>query len=419
MTNLFKNRIFKNFAALSAVQVVNYLVPLLVVPLVLRIIGIERFGVVAFMQSVAMILAGICDYGYNIAATRRVSIHRDSKHELSSIVSRVLSTKLFLFIVAGLMMLAVHHLFPQRFGDAPMLAAAMAIVLGNVLLPQWFFLGMEQMRYLTYLNTASKILYLLLIVLLVRQPGDAYLVLLLFGLSNILFALIALGLIKKMFHISFGAISIKALWSELVTGKPLFVSNLSTTSILNVNTFILGLFVQGATLGYFGVAEKIVLAMIQLLSTFSQATFPAVCSLASRADANQAIKSFMRRHHLVFIIITPLIIGSAILFAAPITTLMVGGAAPEAAFYLRLLLLVPLLIMFNIPPSQVLLAFGFNRTYQNIFLAAAILNLLLNLLGAHFFGATGTSIGMILTHIFLTSTLYIGLKQYHHERFVF
>ncbi len=419
MTNFLQNRIFKNFAALSAVQVVNYLVPLLVVPLVLRVIGIERFGVVAFMQSVAMILAGICDYGYNIAATRRISIHREHKNELSSIVSLVLSTKLLLFAMAGLLMLGVHHLFPQRFGDASMLAAAMAIVLGNVLLPQWFFLGMEQMRYLTYLNTAAKILYLILIVLLLRQPEDAYLVLLLFGLSNMLFALIALGLIKKMFGISFHAVPLKGLRNELITGKPLFVSTLSTTSILNSNTFILGLFVQGATLGYFGVAEKIVLAMIQLLSTFSQATFPAVCSLTSRADANKAIKHFMKRHHLIFISITPLIIGSAMLLATPITTLMIGEAAPEAAFYLRLLLLVPLLIMFNIPPSQVLLAFGFNRTYQNIFLAAALLNLLLNLLGAYYFGATGTSAGMILTHIFLTSTLYIGIRQYHHERFVF
>jgi polysaccharide transporter, PST family len=397
--------------SLSAVQMVNYLVPLVVVPLVLRVIGVERFGTVTFMQSVAMILAGLCDYGFNISATRDISINRNDIRKLSEVFTRVLSTKLFLFLVAAGLMYVLHLLFSARFGAGLMVISVLAIVLGNVLLPVWFFLGVEKMRYLTYLNTASKLVYLLLVILLVRKPEDDYLILLLFGLSTAVFALVGLWLIRRQFKVIFEVVTPGILWLELKSGRPLFLSNLSTTSIINVNTFVLGLFVQGTTLGFFGVAEKIILAMIQLLSTFSQATFPAICNLTTRDDFTVAVKDFFKKHYLPFMLFMPMITLGIVYFSAPVIQLMVGEPAPEAAFYLKILSIVPLLIMLNIPANQLLLALGHNRIYQNIFLLVALFNLILNVIGAKYYGAIGTAFAMILTHVVLTSGLYAGYRR--------
>jgi polysaccharide transporter, PST family len=419
LTNLFKNRIFKNFAALSAVQVVNYLVPLLVVPLVLRVIGIERFGVVAFMQSLALILAGLCDYGFSISATRMVSVHRYDNIRLASVFMRVISTKLTLFIMAVIVMVLVHFIFPQKFGDSLMMLAMIIMVLGNVMLPQWFFLGIEQMRFITYLNTASKLLYLILIVLLLQQPEADYLVLLLLGLCNMAAAGVAYYIILRRLNFPQLRWSNKAIGEELATGRPLFISSLSTTIIVNANTFILGLFVQGASLGYFGVAEKIMQALQQLLSTFSQATFPAVCSLATQPKPLQTIRKFTKKHFTPLFLTIPLILLGVAVFAKPIISLMTGHLALEATLYLQLMMIIPFVIMFNIPPSQLLLAFNFNHTYQKVFLLSASMNIIMNLVGAYFFGVTGTITAMAVTHIFLTSSLYLSLKYLHPNHFIF
>jgi polysaccharide transporter, PST family len=419
LTNLFKNRIFKNFAALSAVQVVNYLVPLLVVPLVLRVIGIERFGVVAFMQSLALILAGLCDYGFAISATRRVSVHRNDNTMLAGVFSRVISTKLLLFVLVVLLMIIVHFIFPQKFGNSQMMLATLIMVLGNVLLPQWFFLGIEQMRFITYLNTASKLLYLFLIVLLLRQPQADYLVLLLLGLCNIMAAVAAYYIIMRRLGFPRLRWSNKAIWEELTTGRPLFISSLSTTIIVNANTFILGLFVQGASLGYFGVAEKIMQALQQLLSTFSQATFPAVCSQATQPKPMQAIREFFKKHFTPLFVAMPIILLLVALLAKPITSLMTGYDAPEATFYLQLMMVIPFVIMLNIPPSQLLLAFNFNHTYQQVFLLAAAFNVIMNLMGAYYLGVTGTIMAMATTHLLLTTSLYVSLKYLHPNHFIF
>ena len=49
---------------------------------------------------------------------------------------------------------------------------AFGIVLGNAFFPIWFFQGMEQMKYITYLNLISKITFTILVFLLVNSEKD-------------------------------------------------------------------------------------------------------------------------------------------------------------------------------------------------------------------------------------------------------
>lgn len=399
--------IFKNFFSLSLVQVVNQLVPLVAIPVVLRVIGLEEFGRIAFVQSLAIIMSGLVDYGFSFAATRTVAVKRNDVAALSAEVSIVLSAKLMLLLLGALLMGLIFILLPAQTGGLWLYFGAMMWVAGNALWPQWFFVGIERMHWITLINFFSKLLFFAAVLLLLRQPGQGYMLLLFFGLSNVLAALAAFGLMRYHWGIHFYPAGLADVIVRLRRVWPLFVSTASTTSLVNSNMVILGLFVQGQLLGLFGVAEKILLALQQLLSTFSQATYPALCNTTAREEKSERIAvRFFVRNYLWFIALYIFIL-MAVFALAPVIMELFGGAdARGGAWMLKGLLPVAMLILFNIIPAQLLLAYRNDSMYRTAFLVSALVNLMANFSLAPWLGVKGTMLAMIFTHLVLDFMLW-------------
>ncbi|HBZ3253572.1 TPA: oligosaccharide flippase family protein, partial [Klebsiella pneumoniae] len=85
-----KKNIFSNFIFLFLLQIANYLLPLLTVPYLVRTIGIANVGLLAFAGAVCTYFQIITDFGFNLSATRQVSINRSNKSILNEIYSSVI-----------------------------------------------------------------------------------------------------------------------------------------------------------------------------------------------------------------------------------------------------------------------------------------------------------------------------------------
>ena len=79
------NKLFSNFIALSVVQGTNFLLPLVVMPYVIKKIGADGFGVVAVAQVCMLYLSTIADYGFNLSATRDIALYKDEDAKISKI----------------------------------------------------------------------------------------------------------------------------------------------------------------------------------------------------------------------------------------------------------------------------------------------------------------------------------------------
>ena len=94
-----KKRLASNFFSLATLQGLNYLLPLITFPYLVSTLGIEKFGILAFATAFILFFQVFTDYGFNLTATKEISIYRKNVEKLSEIYSAVMTIKFILLLV--------------------------------------------------------------------------------------------------------------------------------------------------------------------------------------------------------------------------------------------------------------------------------------------------------------------------------
>lgn len=271
-----KKRLLSNFFSLSVLQVFSYVLPLLTLPYLVRVLGVETFGLVSFATAFIAFFNIIVDYGFNLSATREVSIHRENKDKITEIYSSVLAIKFILIFVSLIILSFIVFTF-EKFGSHSMLYFITFIsVIGQALFPIWYFQGMERMKYITIINISSKVVFTIAIFVFVHEESDYLIVPLLTGLGALLGSLYSLYIIKKDFNQSFVWQNIETIKFYFKDSSHFFLSRVSVSIYTSANAFVLGLFTNNTVVGYYSIAEKLYIAMQSLYGPITQALYPYV-----------------------------------------------------------------------------------------------------------------------------------------------
>ncbi|HER07365.1 MAG TPA: flippase, partial [Bacteroides sp.] len=75
--------LIENFASLGVLQVLNYLLPLVVLPYLTRVIGLEMYGVLAIAAAVILYFQTTVDFGFDFTGTRDIAKNQEDREALS------------------------------------------------------------------------------------------------------------------------------------------------------------------------------------------------------------------------------------------------------------------------------------------------------------------------------------------------
>ncbi|MCX7697956.1 MAG: flippase [Candidatus Goldbacteria bacterium] len=407
----YKN-IIENFFSLFSLQIFNYILPLITFPYLVRILGPDKFGLISFAQAFATYFILITDYGFNFSAVRDIAINRENKEKVSIIVFSVYSVKFILFFLSFIIYLIVVYNISKFYKDINIYLFSFLTVLGNVLLPVWFFQGIEKMKYITISNILIKFLFVILIFLLIKKENDYIYVPLIYSLCNILVGLIGIFFILCKFKISIILPNLNEIINQIKNGWNIFLSTIGISFYTNSNTFILGLFTDNIIVGYYSAAEKIVRAIQALVYPIAQALYPYLSKLAIDNRKNALI--FLKKVGTIIIFSTFFISFFLFIFSKEIIILLLGKKYISSIIVIKILAFLPFIVsVATVFANLFLLSFGYSKQWSNIILSASILSIFGAIVFVFFLklNMIGIAINVLITEMIILLLSYFFFRE--------
>ncbi|MDQ4140468.1 MAG: oligosaccharide flippase family protein [Bacteroidota bacterium] len=282
--------IISNLFSLIVLQGSNYVLPLLTLPYLVRVLGPEKFGLISFAQALVGYFVIVTDYGFNLSATKEISINKADQEKVSRIFSSVILLKVLMLCISFIIFSVIVLFLESSPSDRSIYFFSFGMVVGQVIFPTWFFQGMEKMKYITLINIFSKLIFTVLIFLFVKSAADYHYVPVVTSLGFILGGITSLIISFKNFGIRFILPTIKDLVQQLRDGFSIFVTSLSSNVISSSGIFILGLFQSREVVGYYSAIEKLGKAFVSVFYPITQAIFPHVSiQFAKSKEAGKTI----------------------------------------------------------------------------------------------------------------------------------
>ena len=406
-----KKRLIENALSLSAVQVVTLGLPLLSLPYLALTLGAEQLGRLAFVMSIVQVILVFADYGFNLSASKAVSLHRHDKVRIAEIWVSVTLIR-SAFAILGLAIVVMAALWIGRVEENLLLIlTAYVMVIGNILFPQWLFQGLEQLKSISLIQVVTRASLFVCIFIFVQDKDDVYLAVFLQSAGLLFGGLAAIPSTLKVFK----GIPLKwpkksELDDQLRSGWQVFASTALTNIYTQGNAMFLGMVAPPTVVGQYYLAEKLIRASQLAYGPVSNTIYPHISRLVAqdKATAFAFIGKVLR-----YVGAGGLVLSICVLVLSPVLVVPIFGKEHAAVVpLLQIFSVLPVVLMLsNTLSIQVMLPFDLQAQLTKVYLCAALLNLVIFIPLSMYAGAEGAAVANVLVEIFIVVLLSLRLAR--------
>lgn len=401
-------KLLSNFFFLGIVQVSNFILPLLVFPYIVKTIGNANFGVLSFGLSLAFYLSAFAEYGFGMSATKSVANNSTNLQYLSELFKNVFHARLLILLVLLLIGSVLVYTMPSHYLTPRSYVLIIFYILGGFMVPNWFFQGLQRMKYITFYTLLSKLVATVLVFLLIKSENSFDLFFVIYGITNFLVGVLSLKVVYEIISPKILSFSWSQVLYQLKSGSYFFLNNIAIMTFNSGTILILSMFVDQYSLGQYSIAEKVVFSVWQILVVFSQAIYPQLCSMISTSYSR--VYGYVWKATLAMSIPVLSLCLMLFTFAEDIVIFATGKADIVVMTIIKIMCFHSFIILLNIPAYQTLLAFSLQKKTAVLFNGIAIFSFILTISMCKSFGIYGCAFSIIAVQIVVTISLHILLK---------
>ena len=324
----------ENYVFMTVLQALNMCFYLLVYPFLIRVLGVDSYGLYVYAAAVVALFVTFVSFGYDLPAAKRIAENVGDKNAMSQILSEVTTSKLLLEVFAMIVYFGLFLLLPKMQANPILFVIVFFQTITNIFFPQWYFQGVQRMRVVTYIQVAFKVLSLPFLFWFLHDAQDNWVYALIVTITAIAGGVVAWLIIIYKDGIKVRLVSLSAIEVSIRNALPFFLSN--TTGVIKEQGVVLliGQFLGMNDVAIYDLANKIILIPRTLFSKLNDALFPKMM-----AQQNES-----RRRK---ILIGEIVIGLASIALIAIfgywAVLLLGGASMMSSYAVSVILSVTIL----------------------------------------------------------------------------
>ena len=384
----------------------RYLIPIFVLPYITRIIGVVHFGEISVSISACLILQIFVDYGFNYIGVREVARNKNNISYLSYLYSTITCARCLIFIVCSAVMMLLTLFIPFLAEIRLLIFITLFPVFFSIFMPEWMYQGLEEMEFITYTHVVSRIAYVVLIFVFIKEESD-YLLYPIFNVVGLSFASFASLFILRRKSIFLHMVSYRDIYKFMKDAKDLFINEICTRLMVNLYSMFIGHFLSYRDAGIYNSSSKLIVAANHGQSMITRVFYPFLAQHSNK---------FSKYFFINFLIsLSIAVIG--FLFTPFIYSFFYPSEFNDGVTIMRILTVGVLFSgISGALSSNYLILRKQEKIVRNINFFILILGSGLYILFLHFFGLLGAAIGSLVITIIRFSLLVVFAYKYHSAK---
>lgn len=387
--NLFYQLIF---------QAVKIAIPFITVPIISNALGAEGIGIYSFTSSIAeyfILLAGI---GILLYGNREVAMVRDEPEKLNQLFSELVVLK----AIMTLLMLVAYWFVVRIFLQTDLRYYAIHLItISSVFFDiTWLFMGLEQFKRVSLINTFLQIGVFFLIIWKVRTPDDLVFYMVVKALGEWFgFSLIWLYAMKQ---VRFRKVTLTRLAYHLKKTMLFFIPQVGVVLYTTLTKTLLGFLTTTHDVGVYTNSMNLIVTFTTLLSTIDLVLLPRMSHLFANKKLAQLMEILSASIHIQLFLTIPAAFGIAGI-ARSVVPWFFGTTFSEMTGLLPVLAPIIVMMPFGLVLSrQYLLPLGKTGLYTLSVMGGAVISALLSFLLIPRFGLMGAAISTVIVESVIT-----------------
>ena len=375
-------------------SVLNLLFPLITFPYISRVLSVQGIGIYNFSNTYINYFILIAGLGIATYAVREGAKYRNQKKKIEKFASQVFSINIFATIIAYLLLFLSLVIFKNLNNYVTCILIFSLQILFTTLGTEWIYTIYEDYAYITIRSIAFKILSIILLFILVREPSDY-----LWYATITVLAAVGSNILNFVHAKSFINIRLTLNTNWRYHLKPIlviFASAVAVTIYVSSDTTILGILKNDYAVGIYSISVKIYQIVQSLLSAILTVTIPRLAMLWGQKRRSEYNDILTRVINTLGILVLPASVG-LIMLSREVVLIIAGHKFLSSVNSLRIITWAIIFSIFAWIFSDCVLipAKRESKILRNT-LITAVINVILNFILIPSLSYDGTSLSTVI-----------------------
>lgn len=399
---------FNNVLLNAFYQVFIILIPIITIPYVSRTIGPKSLGTNSFYTSISLFLGYLILMGLSQIGPKEISQADIDKRK------KIFFELWTIQLMVGLIVTVLYMIFFLFSKNSFYYMLQVPYLLSIILDISWFYIGVENMKTVIVRNVAVKIITLLLILLIVKDPNDLWIYMLINSIgacvSNIFFWI---GLKRYFIHDgtninNMRLFNVKYFKNSLI----LLIPQIAAQFYTSIDKIVVRYFSDDIQLSFYDQSQKMARIVLAIVTSISIVLMPLVAKYDKDGDDESIVKVITTSSEITCFL--SMLFTSILVLNSPVfVPWFFGNDFKDMITNMGIssFIIIPIALG-SIFSNQFALAKGLYKIYSIPFIVGALINPVLNIILVSNFNSVGASFALLITEILVCFfRIYLIRKQ--------